>query len=292
MSSSPTHAGSTFRVPPSSQASSLSVSVVVYRSDISVLHATFRSLGAALRQARQAGSLGRAEVELVDNGDDDPEVLTAALAEVGDGEGIECRLRQGGGNVGYGRGHNGPLLASRSTYHLVLNPDVLIDPDAIDAAIRYLDATPDVGLIAPHVRDSDGEQQYLCRAYPTVLVLFLRGFAPRSLQRLFRRYMAAHELRHRVADRVERDIPLISGCFMFGRRELLQRIGGFAPDYFMYFEDSDLSLAVKRHADVAYVPSVRIVHFGGGAGRKGARHVYMFMRSAATFFRRNGLRLF
>lgn len=35
---------------------------------------------------------------------------------------------------------------------------------------------------------------------------------------------------------------------------------------------------------IAYVPDVRIVHYAGGAARKGVRHVYLFIRSAMTFF--------
>lgn len=270
---------------------SLSVSIVVYRSDLAVLRETCRSLGAALQTAHDAGALALATVEMVDNGDDDPTALRAVLAEAGGEDWIRLRLRQGGGNVGYGRGHNGPLMASDATYHLVLNPDVLLDRDAILQAIRFLDATPDVGLIAPHVRDEVGTQQYLCRDYPSVFFLFLRGFAPATVRRLFRRYMEAQELRHRIAGEVERGIPLISGCFMLGRRALLQGVGGFSPEYFMYFEDSDLSLTVGRVAEVAYVPSVRIIHFGGGAARKGRHHVMMYLRSALTFYRRNGLRI-
>lgn len=279
------------RAGPAVRLSSLSVSIVVYRSDLTLLRETCRSLADALRAARDAGVLAWATVEMVDNADDDAAALRAVLDEMAGGDWVEVRLHQGGGNVGYGRGHNGPLLESDATYHLVLNPDVRLDRDAILEAIRFLDAEPGVALLAPHVRDADGRQQYLCRDYPSVSFLFLRGFAPRALRRRFRRYMEAQELRHRIGDRVERGIPLISGCFMFGRRPLLQRVGGFSPEYFMYFEDSDLSLAVGRVAEVAYVPSVRIVHHGGGAARKGWRHVMMYVRSAATFYRRNGLRI-
>jgi GT2 family glycosyltransferase len=59
----------------------------------------------------------------------------------------------------------------------------------------------------------------------------------------------------------------------------------------MYFEDSDLSLAVGELAGVLYVPSVRIKHYGGGAARKGIRHTTMFIRSAWTFFRTHGWKL-
>ena len=92
-------------------------------------------------------------------------------------------------------------------------------------------------------------------------------------------------------DEVTTGIPIASGCFMFARRELLQRLGGFAPEYFLYFEDFDLSLRLGRVADIAYVPQVQIVHVGGYAAGKGWAHRRMFMRSAMTFFRRHGWRL-
>ncbi|HEY0970499.1 MAG TPA: hypothetical protein VGE02_05930 [Gemmatimonadales bacterium] len=271
----------------------LSVSVVTYRPDLEELAATFRSLVVSFGVARDAGVLEGLLVEVIDNGTDDlhglDSVLNTVFSDVPD---LEARLRRGHGNVGYGRGHNLSLLGSRARYHLVLNPDVLLDADALQHAVEFLDANPRVGLLTPQVRGPSGERQFLCRAYPSVFVLFLRGFAPAPFRRLFRRYMQAHELRDRTSsDTPAMGIPLVSGCFMFGRRDVLQRVGGFSPSYFMYFEDSDLSLAVGREAEVAYVPAVRIVHAGGGAARKGLRHTRMFMRSAYTFFSRNGWRL-
>jgi GT2 family glycosyltransferase len=75
------------------------------------------------------------------------------------------------------------------------------------------------------------------------------------------------------------------------RTALFRRIGGFDPRFFLYFEDYDLSLRVGREAAVAYVPSVRIVHHGGEAARKGRRHVAWFVRSAWRFFATHGWKL-
>ena len=61
-------------------AASLSISIVVYRPDLPLLRETCRSLGEALRVARRGGALSRAVVDLVDNGDEDPAALRAALA--------------------------------------------------------------------------------------------------------------------------------------------------------------------------------------------------------------------
>ena len=88
-----------------------------------------------------------------------------------------------------------------------------------------------------------------------------------------------------------RDVPIASGCFMFARRDVLAEIGGFSPEYFLYFEDYDLSLRLRRRSEIAYVSRVRIVHHGGEAARKGYRHVRLFFASALRFFRTHGWKI-
>ena len=87
------------------------------------------------------------------------------------------------------------------------------------------------------------------------------------------------------------DPPIISGCFMLFRTALLQRLGGFDARYFLYFEDYDLSLRAHELTRVAFVPDVRVVHHGGGASRKGMKHIRLFGVSAFRFFNRFGWRL-
>ncbi|HIB84125.1 MAG TPA: hypothetical protein EYO59_05890 [Chromatiaceae bacterium] len=97
-------------------------------------------------------------------------------------------------------------------------------------------------------------------------------------------------MRELVSDGVEGNIPLASGCFMFFRTKLLRVLDGFSPDYFLYFEDYDLSMRVHELSDIVYVPMVRITHFGGHAAGKGLRHIWMFSVSAYRFFSRWGWR--
>jgi GT2 family glycosyltransferase len=78
---------------------------------------------------------------------------------------------------------------------------------------------------------------------------------------------------------------------MLARGALMRDSGGFSSRYFLYFEDYDLSLRLRRRTDIAYVPSVRIIHLGGDAASKGARHTLLFLRSAVTFFRTYGWKL-
>jgi GT2 family glycosyltransferase len=56
------------------------------------------------------------------------------------------------------------------------------------------------------------------------------------------------------------------------------------------FEDFDLSLRLGQHGKLAFLPSMRIVHAGGHAARKGLRHITLFIRSGFRFFKQWGWR--
>lgn len=219
------------------------------------------------------------EVCLVDNGGLPEEFRSGVCG---------YRVIRGQGNVGYGRGHN-LALEARSTYHLVLNPDVDIQQDALVNAMAFLDAHREVGLLTPRIDDEHGELQYLCRRYPTVLDLFVRGFLPAGMQRFFGTRLARYEMRDAINEREPVwGPPIVSGCFMLFRTEVLVRLAGFDARYFLYFEDYDLSLRAGKLTCVAYVPDVRVRHYGGGAARKGRAHIKMFTSSAFKFFNRFG----
>lgn len=271
---------------------SLSVGVVVYHSDPRLLSETLTSLAAAVARARKGGDLGEVAVTVVDNGSPDPEAVDRVVASALPPErGIEVAIRRGHGNVGYGRGHNIAIAPSAMTFHLILNPDAVLEPAALAESIGFLRANPDVGMLAPDVRGSAGERQYLCRRYPSVLVFLLRGFAPPWIKGRFTRLLDRYELRDRMDAEVVRDVPIASGCFMFARRDVLAAVGGFSPDYFLYFEDYDLSMRIRRTSQIAYVGRVRIVHHGGEAAKKGKTHVRLFLGSALRFFRTHGWKI-
>ncbi|MDG4555197.1 MAG: methyltransferase domain-containing protein [Candidatus Competibacter sp.] len=268
----------------------LTVAIVTHAPDPSVLTAVLERLGRALRHAAERGLLDRARLILVDNGpgSDWRESLRRLLDAADLPATVE--LLSGQGNVGYGAGHNLAFYRGAGEFHLVLNPDVLLEEDALSEGLAFLVAHPDAGLVAPAVWDGDGRRQYLCKRYPTVLDLALRGFAPAGLRRRFRNRLDRYELRDRIGDAVLWNPPIASGCFMLCRRTALERVGGFRPEYFLYFEDFDLSLRLAEVARLAYVPAVRVIHLGGHAARKGVRHVGLFLRAAVKFFNRYGWR--
>jgi GT2 family glycosyltransferase len=187
------------------------------------------------------------------------------------------------------------LHGTGSDYHLVLNPDVELAPDALAHAVRWLDAHEDVGALAPRVRNADGTREYLCKRYPAIFDLLLRGFAPAFVRRIFRGRLDRYEMRDVMDADPPRDVigvPALSGAFMLVKRFAIDRTGGFDPRFFLYFEDYDWSVRLNRITKTAYVPSVEIGHHGGHAARKGFRHVYWFVKSGIRFYRLHGWKWF
>ena len=273
--------------------SSLQVSIVTYQPDLPLLERTLDTLGIAIEAAQDARVLRTVHLALIDNSGD--RGIAERVIEVGRSrfadKAVHVMYLHGHANIGYGAAHNLVLHGTGADYHLVLNPDAELAADALVNGVRWLDAHADVGALAPAVADSTGNRQYLCKRYPAVFDLMLRGLAPRFVQRLFEHRLARYEMRDIVDVDPPRDaigVPVMSGAFVLARRDVIDRTGGFDPRFFLYFEDFDWSVRLNAIARNAFVPSVNVVHHGGGAARKGVRHIVWFVGSGIKFYAKHG----
>jgi len=275
--------------------SSLTVSIVTYRPDHALLERCVAKLATAIAAARAEGVLASVAVALIDNsGDRDIAQKVIRLGnESFQASDVRLTYLHGHANIGYGAAHNLALHGTGTDWHLVLNPDIELAPDALGAAVRWLDAHPEIGAVVPAVTNPDGQVEYLCKRYPAVLDLALRGFAPGFLRTLFRRRLERYEMRDRIGPASSEpvfDIPLMSGACMLVRRRAIDATGGFDPDFFLYFEDYDWSVRLNAMTRSAYLPAMRVVHHGGRAARKGLRHIGWFARSGVRFYNKHGWR--
>lgn len=270
----------------------LSVAVVTCGSDLAQLRTTLQSLAAAVEQAHRLQCVGEARLVIVDQTCDRAYrgALDDLAAQGPAASALPVTRIDLPQNVGFGAAHNIAMSSGLGDWHLVLNPDVELAPDCLVAALRTLRAQPQAVALSPRVRGPDGRQEYLCKRYPTVLTLLLRGFAPAWLRRPFLRRLHHYEMRDVCAREEAATVDLISGCFMLLRSSALREVGGFDRGFFLYFEDFDLSLRLRAHGALRFEPTVRITHCGGYAARKGWRHIRWFVASAWRFFDRHGWR--
>lgn len=287
-------------IPEASATPTLCVSIVLHESCLDQLETTLASLLAGLREAREGHALSRAEVVVFDNAS--PRDYLNGLAPLlqrqrtrYDTAGLELRYVAGTSNSGFGGGHNNAAADVDSTYLLILNPDVELAPNAVSLGLTFLDEYKLAVALNPASRRSDGSPEYLCKRYPTVFDLLLRGAAPRWLRDRFRKRLARYcyaDLQSAGVAAGPQRVELLSGACLLCRREAFAGVGGFDESFFMYFEDFDLSLRLATLGQLYLLPTMKIVHHGGFAARKGLRHVSWFARSAQRFFRLHGWRFF
>ncbi len=277
-------------VPESGAAIRMSVSVVTYNSSFDLLCKTIDAFHAACESVREAGVQLSIQFMVVDNTTDAvyQQRLHHLIYDDAQRRFDRVDMWQSGENIGFGAAHNLALARADSDYHLVLNPDVEMSTDALVVALEYMLRHPDVVVINPQAVNALGQPQYLCKRYPSVLVLLLRAFAPDFLKQQFSAYLHSYEMRDQTQTGTESDVPLASGCCMVTRTEALLAVDGFSDQYFMYFEDFDLSLRLADVGRLVYLPAMQIVHHGGYSARKGWHHISMFVRSGWTFFKRHG----
>jgi GT2 family glycosyltransferase len=264
----------------------LSISIVTYQPPLATFRALLCSLGLAVAAVREHLHAACA-VSIVDHSPD-PSAVRSACALV---DALPLTLLHDPANPGFGAGHNRGIGLSTAPFHLILNPDVELPPQSLVELLRYMHMHADVAALGPAVCDGAGVVQSSCKSEVTLLDLALRGFAPCGLRQRFAQRLARYECRDLLdAGRIARVLHL-SGCFMLCRTAALRAVGGFDTGYFLYFEDFALSRALQTQGQVLYYPAVHIVHHGGGAARKGWRHLRYFGASAWRWFMTQGWRL-
>ncbi len=257
------------------EAPDISVAVVSYNTR-DLLRACLRSL-----QARQAEGEAALEVIVADNGSRD------GSAEMVRAEFPAVRLVEAGGNVGFGRANNAALQGARGRCVCLVNSDAEVLPGALSASLAYLDAHPDVGLAGGQLLWPDGRLQTSWGDDPTLAGVFREqtflGVLPGELRRAAPGPLANGP----------RDVDQICGAFMLIRRDAWRQVGGFDPHYFMYNEDVDLNVRLRRAGwRVVFLPQARITHHLGASSsadwRKRARMVSAYNESRYYYFGRFG----
>jgi len=263
----------------------LTISIVLYCQDEALLVRTLGSLSLACLEARKLGLMRNSRLILIDHSPQlaKPEVIASWRQACG----MDVDYCHDPGNPGFGAGHNAAFRrAVDADFFLIANPDLDFAPDSLVTGLGFLAAHPATGIVAPALDDDDGLRP-ACFRPPDALTLILRGLGVTA--RTSRR-IARYECRDWDPGQPVFVPPLMSGCCLLFRADVFDRLGGFDPNYFLYFEDFDLTRRAARLGVSAYCPTMRVKHAGGGAGRKGFVHAIHFLRSALRFFSTHGWR--
>jgi GT2 family glycosyltransferase len=269
----------------------VSAVTVTYFSDLALLKPLLLSVEVA--SAKLFAEHGyRCEYFIIDNSADEDyfwrlELLCYAFFNI---DYLSIHVIRAAKNLGFGGGNNLVLGELDSDFHLVMNPDVTLEPLALCRAVEYLEKNSDVGMVSPRIVDINSVSSHVIKTYPDCFTLFLRYIEIPMLTRSFSARLKRYACSHLVDDSCK-DVHLAGGCFLLIRTYLFEQLNGFDDHFFVYFEDYDFSIRILDYAKIAYVPEVKITHVGGYVGKKNLKHHWFFSVSALKFFFRHGWKL-
>jgi GT2 family glycosyltransferase len=223
------------------------------------------------------------EIIVVDNGSSDGtgEMIRSDYPEI-------CLITNTD-NLGFTYPVNQALRQARGAYLLVLNPDTIVEPAAINELTRFLKNHPQAGICGPKVLNPDGSLQKPCRrgeSRPWAVISYFTGLSrlfPKS--KLFSEYLLTY-----LDEDETNEVAGVSGSCMLIRREVIDDIGYLDERFFAYQEDADYCFRVRQAGwKVFYVPSAKIIHFGGMGGShvQPYRSILAWHRSYWLFYRKN-----
>lgn len=172
-------------------------------------------------------------------------------------------------NGGYSKGMNLALQHARGRWILVSNPDLVFTPGLIPKLQRHLENDPQAGIVVPKgFWDPDQMGRLPPNTLPTlgdVVVTTLAEFS-RTLSRWHARRLCRTWLDVWLAER-PLALPMMSGCLFLVDRSFFESIGCFDERYPLYYEDSDLSVTIRRAGrTITQVPGAHLVHFVNRSG--------------------------
>ncbi|MBB4657997.1 glycosyltransferase family 2 protein [Parvularcula dongshanensis] len=218
---------------------------------------------------REAAAHNGSHVYIVDNaspgGDADKlEAATAGMADVT----VVAAPRNGG----FAYGNNRALEAAEGRGHdayFMLNPDAYPREGALGRLVETMEAHPDAGIVGARVENEDGSPRSYAFEFPSALGELASTSALGAVQRLT----------GKVAKPQAVDGPApcdwVTGAAFLIRREAIEAAGEMDEGFFLYFEEVDWNLAVRRAGfSVLTEPRARVVHYAGAAtGLQGGKAV-------------------
>jgi N-acetylglucosaminyl-diphospho-decaprenol L-rhamnosyltransferase len=191
-------------------------------------------------------------------------------------------------NLGFIRANNLAYEQAKGKYILMLNSDAFVFEETLQKVVDYMETAPDVGALGARLIGTDGKLQESARYFPTPFRLLLKGLGMEKIP--FIPYLDDTKGDHTVI----RECDWVVGCFLLTRKELIDQMGFFLrEDYFLYNDDNDLCLRIKKLGSKVMFFPTDVIHLGGenakqlNKGKKTMHTESLHIESQYIYFRKN-----
>jgi len=189
-------------------------------------------------------------------------------------------------NRGFAAANNQALKKSRGRYILLLNPDTVLKPRALDIMVYFLDNHGEVGAVGPKLLNPDGTVQLSSKFFPTPKVAILKTL---GVDRIFPEQptLKKHFLGPEAHEEVREVESLQASCLM-ARREMVDEVGPLDERFFMYCEDIDWCRRMREKGwKLYFLPEAQALHYRGGSTNKDSyRVIIIYHQSLYRFYKK------
>lgn len=245
--------------------------IVLYRNDITMLQNAIQSI-------LKANEIDK--MFLVDNSPTDELKILASDFRI--------EYIHNPSNPGFGASHNLAIekaIGLGSKYHFIVNPDIYFEGDVITPMVEHIANDATIGMMMPQILNQDGSVQNLPKLLPSPFSILMRKI--KKPEEVYQKFINEYELREVPKDMIY-NVPVLSGCFTLLNLDAIKIVGMYDDDYFMYFEDWDLSRRMHQHYKTIYFPLVSVYHGYDSGANKSSKLFKIFVNSAIIYFNKWG----
>jgi GT2 family glycosyltransferase len=161
-------------------------------------------------------------------------------------------------NRGFGAANNVGVGLSQTEFVALINSDAFVLSGALERMLAYLRGHGDVGVVGPRLLNGDGSFQESRFHFPGPIRAWVENLGLCRLGKIF----GMPRSRSRAGA-----VDWLSGACLLVRREVWERTGGFDENFFLYSEETDWQLRIRRLGwGIHWVPEAVAIHLGGSSG--------------------------
>ncbi|MCK4913148.1 MAG: glycosyltransferase family 2 protein [Planctomycetes bacterium] len=192
-------------------------------------------------------------------------------------------LLENSGNRGFAAANNQGIAIAKGRYILLLNSDTIILENAIRKTISFADVHPEAAVVGCRVLSPDRTLQPTCFMFPSICNMVLSST---YIYKIFPRNRFFGRERMSWWDRCdEREVDVVTGCFMLVRREAIEQVGLMDEQFFVYGEETDWCYRFKQAGwKNIFIPNAQIIHLGGASSKRVATEMALQLRGSILQF--------
>lgn len=182
-------------------------------------------------------------------------------------------------NLGFGKANNKGIEIAKGKYIFLLNSDTLLINNAIKILFDFMEQNIECGVCGGNLYDRDNKPVH---SFKKELVNIYSDFD--FIKNFILKFIYKKRMDFNYANK-NIEVGYITGADMFIRKKMLEKVGIFDSDFFMYFEETELTARIKSSGKkIISVPQAKIIHLEGKSTQFKERKFRMFTESKYKYF--------